>query len=555
MATLPQVSVKRNPCFVLEEETRFHAFWEAVSAIVALREHGKTPAAAYLFHTLPESKRPRLARAFFSSVLLHISVVLLVFQIPMHLFLPRTARAQSPRKVYSVQRIIFAPTLPSLRALGPGGKPGRGSVPDRPPARGSDYYHPKLTIVSNPPRPDNFRQTIVQPASPPDLIIPFEMNLPNIVVGGAASGPKLAVPISVKAPAAPRAKTSAPPSEIEAPRLTPTTAEFAQLLPTPLIEAPHLPVPPPPAGEPAAGGTQTASEASAPGAANGSPTGATGAAGLLALSIQPGPMSGSLALPPGNRYGSFTVSPEGGRPGSPGGVPGGDANGGSGSGGGAGDSSTGVGGGKSGGGSNPGVPGATTIVTIAGGSEGSPEARLTIDPLVSGTLAGRVYPVIVTPRVSPNALTITTGPGGGGGLRVYGVLRGGKIYTAFLNMPGKNWTLQYCRIGELPGSQPGQTRDRTVVMEVNLKAPLAEEQFDFRRGPLPPGMADRMIILHAVIREDGRVEGARILQGVAAETDEAALLAFRRWKFQPAMQLGRPIAVEVLVGVPVLPSQ
>jgi TonB family protein len=487
-------------------------------------------------------------------MLLHISVVMFVFQIPLHGFFPRTARAQSPRKIYSVERIVFTPALPSLRAPGPGGKPGRGSRPKLLPARGSDYHHPKLTIVSNPPRPDNARQTIVQPASPPDLIIPFEMSLPNIVVGGAASGPKLAVPISVKAPAAPRPKTSAPLTDIEAPRLTPTPTEFAQLIPTPLIEAPHLPVPPPPAGEPAAGSPQTVSEASAPGAATGSPTGATGTAGLLALSIQPGPISNSLVLPPGNRYGSFTISPEGGRPGSPGGVAGGDANGGSGAGGGAGDSSTGVGGGKSGGGSNHGVPSATPVVTIAGGREGVLEGTLSLDPVVSGVLSGRVYPVVVTPRVSANALTITAGPGGGGGLRVYGVLRGGKIYTAFLNMPGKNWTLQYCRIGELPGSEPAQTRDRTVVMETNVIAPLAEEQFDFRRGPLPPGMADQMIILHAVIREDGRIEDARVLQGVAAETDEAALLAFRRWKFRPAMQLGQPVAVEILVGIPALQS-
>jgi hypothetical protein len=31
--------------------------------------------------------------------------------------------------------------------------------------------------------------------------------------------------------------------------------------------------------------------------------------------------------------------------------------------------------------------------------------------------------------------------------------------------------------------------------------------------------------------------------------DEAARLAFSRWKFRPAMRSGKPVALEVLVGI------
>jgi outer membrane biosynthesis protein TonB len=32
--------------------------------------------------------------------------------------------------------------------------------------------------------------------------------------------------------------------------------------------------------------------------------------------------------------------------------------------------------------------------------------------------------------------------------------------------------------------------------------------------------------------------------------DEAARLAFSRWKFKPAMRAGKPVAIELLVGIP-----
>src|SRR5208282_4742891 len=73
--------------------------------------------------------------------------------------------------------------LPSILPPGPGAKPGHGIHPKNPPALGATNLHPKLTIVLSPPRPDNNRQTIIQPNSPPDLRIPQELHLPNIIVG------------------------------------------------------------------------------------------------------------------------------------------------------------------------------------------------------------------------------------------------------------------------------------------------------------------------------------------------------------------------------------
>src|SRR5258708_37833669 len=99
-----------------------------------------------------------------------------------------------------------------------------------------------------------------------------------------------------------------------------------------------------------------------------------------------------VALPPGNRYGQFSVEPGGNGTGAPGGQPGSSANGGTGGGAGGGNESTGVGSGKSGGGGgDSGAPGIISVRGNGGTSEslGTPEpehgARLVFAmPQISG---------------------------------------------------------------------------------------------------------------------------------------------------------------------------
>ncbi|HXW54801.1 MAG TPA: energy transducer TonB [Candidatus Cybelea sp.] len=59
-----------------------------------------------------------------------------------------------------------------------------------------------------------------------------------------------------------------------------------------------------------------------------------------------------------------------------------------------------------------------------------------------------------------------------------------------------------------------------------------------------------MIILKGTIAADGTVEHVVVYQGVVPEMDMAARVAFSRWKFKPAMRNGKPLEVEVLVGIP-----
>jgi hypothetical protein len=138
---------------------------------------------------------------------------------------------------------------------------------------------------------------------------------------------------------------------------------------------------------------------------------------------------------------------------------------------------------------------------------------------------------------------------GGGGLSVYGALHCGKIYTVFLAMPGKPWTLQFCQSGLTPKSD-AQNRSAVVHMEAGIVQPDVTTRFDFRRLPVPFEKKNKPIVLKGVIKDDGTVADLKIYQGIVPGMDEAARVAFSRWKFKPAIREGKNIAVDILVGIP-----
>jgi len=91
-----------------------------------------------------------------------------------------------------------------------------------------------------------------------------------------------------------------------------------------------------------------------------------------------------------------------------------------------------------------------------------------------------------------------------------------------------------------------------IRLDPGLVPPSVEEQFDFHRPALPRKQTDEMIVLHGFIRDDGSVAEVKILKGLEALSDEAAIAAFVRWKFKPALRAGNAVAIEVLVGIPAM---
>ncbi len=269
--------------------------------------------------------------------------------------------------------------------------------------------------------------------------------------------------------------------------------------------------------------------------------------GVVVISVDPGTFAQLAALAQGNRYGQLAIAPSKEGLGSPGGSPNGTPAGGSGGPGRGGDGSSGVGPGHSGGG--------------AGGTEGPLRATLsaiggsgTTGGVDSHNLLGSVRPTAVFPITSVTKLrrpplVVSTGPMGGGGLEVYGALPCGKVYTIFLQMPGKSWVLEYCA-RQSADVKPGQSKPGVVEVETGLVPPTVDQQFDFHRLAVPEKDADKLIVLRGVIDKDGSISDVHVYQGVQPEMDANAALAFSNWKFRPALRDNLPVSVDVLVGIP-----
>jgi Gram-negative bacterial TonB protein C-terminal len=526
--------------FVPDGPTFAH-WWESL-AVLASRAAPRSSAQVCYFLRGANLTRVQFAgRPLGASFLLHAALVALLIYLPQAI--PARAAQMLPTPLH-VEKIYyrispFEPAkMPRIAPAGPGGRPGSGTIPVRLPSLGSIAPHPNMTIVSHPVHPDNFRQTIIQPSSPPDLKITTEQKLPNIVLGNPAE--------ALKAPLNPNDarpnQTNRQISTTAAPAISATTNPAAPLMTflKPSDAPPRLAIP-------LAGGGGPVQRV---GSNSGSPSGASsGDAGLVVLGVDPADSAAQVSLPPGNRWGEFSIAPPSGTPGSPGGDPNGTVGGGSGGGTMGGDGSIGVGpGGGGGGGGNSAPPGPVSVSgTGTNGDNGG-----ILDPAIPLSM---VYPVAAPAiNVRKNALVISAGPLGGGGLNVYGALSCGKIYSIFLPMPGKSWSMQYCDKSAPTHKMPSEVGGAVIHLDSPLIPPDYDvaHRFDFKRIPVPIEKAHRMIVLKGVLAVDGTVQHLVVYEGVQPEMDEAARLAFSRWQFKPAKKNGKPIEVEILVGIPSL---
>jgi len=534
------------PRFLVTRDRASSGWWESLKAIFARVHPSSSNTYVYLFRTTDVARFQLASRPLGASFLVHCSFIVLL--VCLHRAFPPSAFAYSDpthdygKIYYTVPAPVVKKTMPRLAPPGPGGRPGSGFVPDVPPALGSTAKYGDLTVVSKPLHRDNFHQTIIQPNSPPDLIIKQDLKVPNIVLGNLSDKPKAAFKTNDARPTQATRQVSADPAPTVA--AVAPKSELTTFLP-PSDSTPKLAIP---VSVPSA--PVRSSAHGDPGAASGSGAGSPGDAnGLLVISTDPAPPGSQLILPPGNRYGEFSLSPNGGGPGSPGGVANGVVGGGTGGHGTGGDGSTGLGsGGSGGGGGNSG----SGNIYINGNGDGGGSASLN-----GGTFSGgMVYPVpVVATKLRKNSLVIAAGSIGGGGLDVYNVLHCGKIYTIYLPMPNTNWAMQYCQKSDSTARHASQTPSTVIHLEAGLLPPNIETQFDFKRLPIPEEKAYKNIVLKGTLRDDGTVADLQIFQGVLPAMDEAARLAMSQWKFKPVMRNGKPVSVEILVGIPAVVSE
>lgn len=502
---------------LIRRESFFRSLFGCLAAIATRGPARPSTPARYFTRgrALPVAYRRRSAGL---SVLLHgAAVALLVYLPPLLPASQPLAEIQRPEKVYYYYRIPLdaLPKAPPAVTTTPRPEDApRPSVPT-PPKLQSPPASSLATLSSKPAHPDNTRQTIYQSASPPQLIIRTDQKLPNVVIL-QQNQPSLTAPIlqSYSRPATVARQASAP----EAPVLTATSGPTAIGAIAEIADNnPHLAIPVSGGGSPVKSSATTS---------EGPPAQAPD---VVVLSVDPSTATGQISLPNGNRWGEFSIAAPAQPAASPGGMAGkGEAHGVS------------------------AAAGARGPVNIPGTRNGAPGI---LAPALAVSL---VFPVIQPAiTVRRNAMVISAGPIGGGGLNVYGALHCGKIYSIFLPMPGRNWSLQYCARPSGSSSAPPSPQGAVIHLASPLVPPDVDLQhrYDFKRAAVQGANADRPIILKGVIGPDGTVQQLVVYRGVSPVTDEAARIAFSRWRFKPAMRDGKPVAVDILVGIPPISGQ
>jgi len=243
---------------------------------------------------------------------------------------------------------------------------------------------------------------------------------------------------------------------------------------------------------------------------------------LIALGIHPVAPTGPVAVPAGNRRGSFAASPKG----------------------------------KTGASGTPDLPGAKSTATGSGvrgdGSSGlgarnngslpaglhvgganADDAREVAGLSSPGTKTGSQSSARIASPVADDKITELDRK----------VFRGKRVYGRTLNMPNLNsstgsWVIKFAELNT--GRNDGE-----------LLEPVATEKSD-------PGYPLELIranvhgtvTLFAVIHSDGTVSNIRVLNSPDDRLDTFATSALARWKFVPAERAGKPVALEAVVEIP-----
>jgi TonB family protein len=302
---------------------------------------------------------------------------------------------------------------------------------------------------------------------------------------------------------------------------------------------------------------------------------------LIALSANPAPVSPEIKVPAGNLSANVSVSPEGTRPGVPGGAPATDPTANDGAAARSGEKPAVAGGSDGASGSKPASGGGAKITTNPAGvsiSGGNPAQASTIsgppalspEPRVPGSgdpatappagAAPSGIPSSGTPRdasatpaepepINPSKTQPSTGMDRIDATSSPEEILGSKrVYTLYINMPNLtsatgSWVLNFSELRtENVPDQPGSG---------DVTGPQPVRKVDPRYPPsLMNAHVEGEVVLYAIIRRDGSVDSIQLMKGIDGQLDQNAMEALSRWKFRPATRNGAPVELEAVIHIP-----
>ncbi len=456
---------------------------------------------------------------------------------------PQFPSAHKPNSAFDNTELTWSgpiEDLPLLNVPKQTGKSTSAKAPETdPPAKGTDAYHPRQRIFTDPARPTHPRQTLVntaEPLEPPK----FVSALPNMVQLAAPVGParpRLEISEQALAKLHPKIKKTVATTEMpspDVPNLETHPAEIDLVTATDAPARPKLEINagavPRVAGRTEQGEVVRAPDipAADPGR-NGGPS-----ATIIALSATPAPPAPAVELPKGNLAARVAISPEGKGAGTGGGSgnPVNTSGNGSGSGGDpTGKSSIGIS--ISGGNPKP-----NSGVSGLGGT-----GKLILPKAQAGYKRPDPGMAVEDPPERTGPPNFADLPPGAPPEKIFSTQR---VYAMNVNMPNLvsvtgSWIIHFSEL-HLPGSARSNS-------EVVPPGPLRKIDPKYTQDMINEHIEGE-VILYGVIRQDGSVDSIQIVRGIDKKLDANAAEAFSQWKFQPAMKDGQPIALEAIVHIP-----
>jgi TonB family protein len=200
----------------------------------------------------------------------------------------------------------------------------------------------------------------------------------------------------------------------------------------------------------------------------------------------------------------------------------------------------------------------------AAGGEGGPgkSGELTVPGLLIGGEPDTAREAMAQPVLLARAAPTSAGnlsaalrdslPGGGltgpepSAMRVSsapeGALDGRAIYAMSVQMPN---------ITSYTGSWLIWFAERSVPPSGGLRPPVPLRKVDPKYYPSAIAEGIQGIVrLAAVIRADGQVDSVRLLHHLDDRLDRSAEEALEKWRFEPALRKGQPVAVDAVVEIP-----
>ncbi len=185
-----------------------------------------------------------------------------------------------------------------------------------------------------------------------------------------------------------------------------------------------------------------------------------------------------------------------------------------------------------GGGSGPGT-GSFAGITIQGG-EGS------------GTNDAPAY--TIAPQAS-YGMTVVATASSGGGLPDYGVFNDERAFTVYIPMrrtpedEDPTWTLQYSLLKNEPSNTAG---DQPVLAPSPVMREWPKVPADLEKKYA----GQQQVVIYAEVDQDGKVTHISVKETPDSRVSNAIVEAVGKWVFRPAQFNGQPVAVKVLLGIP-----